>query len=234
MSVFVSWILLHTACTLRYAVSATPARAAESASTRPPPRTMATSPAVLHDRHDVPGLRHRRRIETDTADRAAARVAVVPMGAVIIATTIDAVAMARTLTRFQAGEARARWAGCHRGRPMRFRLEIAFTPLVRDPRGRLTERRAPDRARIARRLPPRHPRWRVRGAAGRRLRVRRLSRSLNSTWEYLRDGSPGRASVTFAHQRHCPVSDPCEIGDCRSAARGRGQPYALSGFQLSR
>ena len=103
MSVFVSWILLHTACTLRYAVSATPARAAESASTRPPPRTMATSPAVLHDRHDVPGLRHRRRIETDTADRAAARVTVVPMGAVIIATTIDAVALARTLTRFQAG-----------------------------------------------------------------------------------------------------------------------------------
>lgn len=100
--------------------------------------------AVLHDRHDVPALRHRHRhrIEADTADRAAARVAVVPLGAVIMATTINAVALAMTLMRFQAGgQGPLGWMS---PRVVRWvQTGDRFTYLVRDPRGRLTERRAP-------------------------------------------------------------------------------------------
>src|ERR1022692_1149021 len=114
-----------------------------------------------------------------------------PVGAVIMATTINAVALAMTLMRFQAGgQGPLCWMSPRVVRWVQTGDRLPY--LVRDPRGRLTERRAPDRAPIARRLPPRHPRWRVRGTAGRGLRVWRLSRSLNPTWRYLRDGSPDR------------------------------------------
>ena len=65
-----------------------------------------------------------------------------PVGAVIMATTINAVALAMTLMRFQAGgQGPLCWMS---PRVVRWvQTGDRLTYLVRDPRGRLTERRAP-------------------------------------------------------------------------------------------
>src|SRR5664280_2231791 len=81
VSVFVSWTLVHTVFTLKYARLYYSGRAAGiDFNEADPPAVQRLRLPVLHDRHDVPGLGHQHRIQADPTHGIAPRLAVVSAG----------------------------------------------------------------------------------------------------------------------------------------------------------
>jgi uncharacterized membrane protein len=92
VSVVLSWTVVHTVFTLRYArLYYTGPDGRDRLQPGGPAALLRLRVPGLHHRDDVPGLRHRAADPGDPVGGAPPRAAVVPAGAVILATTINLV-----------------------------------------------------------------------------------------------------------------------------------------------